>query len=29
MASARLPELPPGTAVRVILRPVPVVVSAA
>jgi putative spermidine/putrescine transport system ATP-binding protein len=29
MASARLPELPPGTAVRVTLRPVPVVVSAA
>ena len=28
-ASARLPELTPGTAVRVTLRPVPVVVSPA
>ncbi|GAA1876483.1 ABC transporter ATP-binding protein [Asanoa iriomotensis] len=27
LESARLPELPPGTPVRVILRPVPVVVS--
>ncbi|GIF69486.1 ABC transporter ATP-binding protein [Asanoa ishikariensis] len=29
LASARLAEMPPGTAVRVVLRPVPVVVSAA